>query len=61
MNQGIMKQYNALLSQESIALSWLSHTDLDKIGPTLSQFSAYAIHHGVLTTSGQFSKNTTDS
>ena len=37
-----MKQYNALFSQESVALSLLSHTDLDKIGLVLIQIPASA-------------------
>ena len=34
----IMKQYNALFSQESVALYQLSHIDLDKIDQHLANF-----------------------
>ena len=37
-NQGIMKQYNALFSQESHALYQLSHTDPNKIDQHLANF-----------------------
>ena len=37
-NQGIMKQYNALFSQDFVALYQLSHTDLDKIDQHLANF-----------------------
>ena len=37
-NQGIMKHYNALFSQESSSLYELSHTDPDKINQHLANF-----------------------
>ena len=36
INQGIMKQYNALFSQESVVLYQMPHTDPDKIDQHLA-------------------------